>query len=294
MRRLFARAGLAALLLSSFVQAQEETIADALFREARASMRAGDFASACPKLEESYRIDPSAGTLVNLAVCLEKSGALATAATRYQLAVDTIPATDERAALARNALAALTPRVPRLRVVLAQAMPAGARVTLDGVELRDASLGSWLPVNPGKHVVGVATSSGTQQVTVALVEAQRLEHVVTAPSAEPKREAEAPAPSPPGWRRPVGWSLLGIGAAGLVTSAVFGGLALGKKSVVRDHCTDQRCDADGLDAGVAGARDVKIANIAFLVGALSAAGGGFLLLTTPGSPPAVAYAGTFR
>jgi hypothetical protein len=69
----------AALLFSGTVFAQERVAAQWLFKEARVLMKHDDYATARLKLEESQRLDPSPGTLLNLAICNEHLGQIATA-----------------------------------------------------------------------------------------------------------------------------------------------------------------------------------------------------------------------
>src|SRR5687767_11843809 len=64
---------------------------EALFREGRRLMKAGDYEGACPKLEESLRLDPALGTLFNLASCEEQLGRWATAWQHWRQAADQLP-----------------------------------------------------------------------------------------------------------------------------------------------------------------------------------------------------------
>src|SRR5262245_3713870 len=57
---LFGLSGLA-LVASAHAQASDPALAEALFQQARAEMSAGDYAGACPKFKESYRLDPATG-----------------------------------------------------------------------------------------------------------------------------------------------------------------------------------------------------------------------------------------
>src|SRR5436305_1863991 len=62
------------ILWTGAVWAQDVTGAQALFEEGRRLMAAGKYAEACPKLAASQKLDPGAGTLLNLASCYEKAG----------------------------------------------------------------------------------------------------------------------------------------------------------------------------------------------------------------------------
>src|SRR5207248_8067153 len=60
-------------------QSNDAGIASQLFDAGRDLMKRGDYASACPKLFESARLEPRVGTLARLAECEEKIGHLAAA-----------------------------------------------------------------------------------------------------------------------------------------------------------------------------------------------------------------------
>jgi hypothetical protein len=64
----FAWCGIAA------AQTESASTAETLFREGREAVKRGDYAVACPKFEESQRLDPANGTLLNLALCEEGWG----------------------------------------------------------------------------------------------------------------------------------------------------------------------------------------------------------------------------
>lgn len=135
---------------------QEQRLAQALFDDARRLMEGGQYGDACPKLAESQRLDPGGGTILNLAICHEKEGKLATARNDFDeaLAVATKDGRKDRQKIAKDRLAAIAGAIPRVTVVVAPSADIeGLEVKLDGLVLRRAAWGVEATVDPGSHVV---------------------------------------------------------------------------------------------------------------------------------------------
>jgi hypothetical protein len=135
--------------------------AEALFKSGRALVTAGDWGAGCPKFEASLALYPSPSTMLNIARCHEHDGKLATAWGDYQQAIDLNRDTAEAERrkglqqIAEKGLADLSPRLPRLRLLVAT-RPDGMSITRDGKPLPLAALGEALPVDPGVHHVLVS------------------------------------------------------------------------------------------------------------------------------------------
>lgn len=285
-------------------QAQQESVAESLFRQAREEMRQGNPRSACPKFEESYRLDPSIGTLLNLGLCEEARGRTATAWTKLRQFLDSAPAGDSRLRLAQQKLNKLETQLPWLRLVVDdQGVEQVLLVQLDGVELRDASLTEAIPVNPGEHSVRISLPTGeTNETRFHIDTAEKLQLGLSAPARlrSPAAALAAPArpamigpprpllappsatPTPPTSgryrERAVAYAIGALGIVGLATGSIFGLMAIRDRRVVRDHCPNHECqDQTSLEAVESGSRNESKAELAFMAGALGLATGGVLL-----------------
>lgn len=189
-----------ACLVSTQPARADESEAARLFREGRALMHDRRFDEACPELEESQRLEPHVGTLLNVAACHEEQGKVAEAWAEYEQALTAahVDGDVERERFARERVAALAGRVPWLTVV----PPAGGgsvRIELDGAPLSPAALGQPMPVDPGSHVVtAIAEGRAPFEARIDLDEGERRSILVPIPVGAPATTvAEAPGPRAP-------------------------------------------------------------------------------------------------
>lgn len=291
-------AGLAGLFASSRAHAdvRDAAAADALFREGRKQMVAHNYVAACAKFQESYRLDPAAGTLLNLGDCEEKSGHLAVAWTFFREAERGL-GRDDRATIAKQRADDLQKRLAFTTLKLPTGAPEGTRVFRDDVELKTASLDISLPVDPGHHVLRVASpgrAEARMSVDLAAGETREivlpLEGETVAPAAP--RAATSPGPekradagtteSRDGAISPLTWVAFGVGGVGLVVTAIGTWQVLDAKSTVEEECdANDRCSPTGKDAADRGNTASVIATIAAPIGVLGIAAGIYLLVSRP-------------
>jgi tetratricopeptide (TPR) repeat protein len=158
---------LAALAWSPAAVGQSNTaLAETLYQEGKRLMKEKNHASACPKLAESQKLDPAAGTALNLAACYDEWGKYATAWAHYNdaLALARREGQDYRVKYAEEQLKAVEKKLTKVQVNVAE-VPPGLEVTLDGRVLPAAAFGTPLPVDPGVHVIE-ATAPGKKTARI--------------------------------------------------------------------------------------------------------------------------------
>lgn len=182
----------------------DQAAATALFYEARNLMQKGNFKEACPKLEESLRLDYGIGTEFNLAECNEKIGKTATAWSGYLNVASQAKTQNQaqREKVARDRAKALEPKLPKM-IIEVPNPPSGVEVKRDGVIVGTAAWGTAVPVDPGSHKV-VVTAPGKQawETSVSATDANTTRVTVprdlpNAPVAAAPPVVKPVAPAPP-------------------------------------------------------------------------------------------------
>jgi len=283
--------------------------AEALYDQAKALMAAGKASEACPKLEESQRLDPGSGTLINLALCYEKTGRIASAWTTYREAATAARAAGnaDRERGARERAAALAPKVSKLTIeVPVDARIAGLVVTRDGVEVGSAQWGVPIPTDAGTHELsakapgyldwretttvpekGAATSVTVPKLVAAPDAAPVAPVAVAASEPKPAEPAPAPAPDEPrssglGPQRIGALVVGGVGVAGLAVGGIFGVQAFSKAEKAKETCDGSECTSQaGVTAGQEGYSAATVSTIAMIAGGVCVAAGAVLWFTAP-------------
>lgn len=269
-------------------------LAQSLFEEGNDLMRNGRFADACPKLAESQRLDPGGGTLLNLAVCLEKDGKLASAYLAYNetLAVAERDGNKSRETIARDRLAVIGPMVSRVVIVVAPEAQAldSLEVRFDTASVRRAAWGVAAPVDLGEHVVTASANGKHEWRGVIRVDKPGAVVEVKVPALEdlPKPLEPLPLPKPapridpPNTQRTIAFGFLGVAGASLVTGIITGGIGAARHA--DSKCVNGSCSTI---EGVSAERDANAfawaSNISFGATIALAATGAVLFFTAPKS-----------
>ena len=271
--------------------------ADALFRDAQLLVQKGQLAEGCAKFAESQALDPANGTLLNLALCHEKEGRVATAYRELQelLAImqnSKNPDDRERSRVATERIRQLEKKVPRVVFDIA-ALPKDASLTVDGEKINDPAYP--VLIDPGRHTVVASadkkkpreTPFEVKDVGPTTVAIEALEDDAPPPpppvAPPPSRPAPAPPPEPSFWsgQRVLGAGIAGAGLVGIGLGAVFGLETFSTRDERDRHCAGTVCDAEGIRLHDEAGTSATISTIAFGAGAVALAAGAYLFVTAP-------------
>jgi hypothetical protein len=293
-----------------------------LFRDARLLMDKGRFEQACPKLEESLRLDHGMGTQFNLAHCWEQLGRTASA---WGLFLDVAAAASaagqpKRESAARARADALEPKLARVLIQVKDPAP-GLMVTRGGEELGRGSWGTAVPVDPGAHTIEAKApgmlpwatelelnkAGETVTLVIPALQAEKVDIPAEAPITE---GGPPPEPTDTGGGISTGRAvtsvvLAAVGVGGLVTGTIFGLKSSSETSSAKELCdggtTGNVCDRDA-DGGAAEQAELEehrnnaesaalISYIGWGVGAAGLIGSAIVLFTAPSEAPPEEAAG---
>ena len=224
----------------------------ALFSEARKLVEVGDYSKACPKFEQSLRLNLGIGVQFNLADCWEHLGRTASAQALFQGAAASARAVGqvERAEVARARAEALEPRLIRMLIDVRSSDPALV-IRRNRVVVEQKSWGAATPIDAGDYwleatapnkkswalrVIVPATTSDLVSITVpplddaseapvAESQAKKKDSGARAIVAPPRSSAPLTARTDVGSRRYAGYSYalagLGVASLGLGTILAF-------------------------------------------------------------------------
>jgi hypothetical protein len=272
------RIGLAfALLTRSAVAAPESGRAheaDQLFREGVEYMKADNCPEAVPKFLSSHQLDPSAGTLVNLATCYARLGRSASAYRTFR-AAQAEAHTEGNAELGERAakgISRLTPTLTKLMVVPPHDA-AGLSLTLNGEPLAPEDSGA-IPLDPGENNLEAVMPGRSSWRHRILATDHGATIVVEVPELAPVR-VEHPAD----WRT----GAVVVGGAGVATLVAGAILAVNAKATWNqsaEGCPD-RCNAAGNAYREDGLTRASVATYMFVGGGLLTAVGAGLWVASP-------------
>ena len=206
--------------------------AEHLFREGKRLMGEGNIAAACDAFEGSYAKDPAVSTLLNLADCREKNQQYASAWGYFIEAGRKTRNKPDMAALNKTAEQRATGIEPRLSYLIInvpdEARVEGLTITRNGVAVDVIEWNRDVPVDGGTYrVEGKAPAFEPWSTTITVGNAKDKQSVNVPrfrnalPGADLSTDTPAVTEVAPWYRDPLGWTLVGVGAAASAGGVAF-------------------------------------------------------------------------
>jgi hypothetical protein len=285
---------------------QEQAAARAMFDEGKTLAAQGKYAQACPKFEESHKIEPGVGTQFHLADCYENIGKTASA---WALFLDAASKSRDsgqadREKVLRQRASQLEPKLAKLTIIVPEVSDvSGLSIARDGAAVGRGMWGTAVPVDPGRHVV-VATAAGRKRwvstVTVdksgaltvsipALAEGADETpppDVKATPVDKPEETKTEVVSSKGSVQRTLGIVIGGVGLVGLGAATYFGVTSKSKMDDSGKYCDGDVCrEQAGLDLRHDAVAFQTAAYVSAGVGAAALIGGVVLFVTAPKDEP---------
>ncbi len=223
--------------------------AAAAFQLGRDAFKANEYAKALELFQKSFAMEATPGTLLNIALTEEKLGKVATALQVFERVLSLLKADDDRLPIAKEGIARVQLRLPRLKIDRAAGAPPTLAIRLDGQPIAANLVGVAQPLDPGLHEITTSVygfEDRTYKIDVR-------EGQTTPFAVEPGKRTLVASPTSTvsvGNNAPkkATLSALGIAGAGIASlgvGIVTGVLALSKKDELVAVCPTPPCNAEG-------------------------------------------------
>ena len=289
---------LAVLASSSAARADVRAMAEALYEEGRRLLAAGRTAEACAKFDESNRLAPATGALLNLAACNETLGNTATAWAQFrsaQAAARRDNRTD-RVEFAQQHITQLEGRLSHLTIVVPPELAAAKpQIDLDGAAVGPAAWNVPVPIDPGAHrLTVVGRGAEPHPFPFAVRPDERSVRVDLTPAVASVVAAAAISASSPSaesaarrWRL-AAFITAGAAAGTLAVGSYFGLRAFSEWDRYLKDCTGTTCPPSAGDPGGNARFAARTADVTFGVGLAAGAAAGifYYLSKQPGAAAA--------
>ena len=175
------------------------------------------------------------------------------------------------------------PKMGSIKVVL-KGVPAGMTpsVSIDGVQLKEAALGTARPVDPGPHVILASVGGGDQtKASFETKEGENREVEVpvvapakpVTPTTPQQGQPTGPGPQPEKKTNVLAATGIGVGSAAVLVGLIAGGVALSKTGDLSDNCTGKICGREDWDTRDSASTWAAVSTVSFIVGAVALGAG---------------------
>lgn len=264
--------------------------AEQRFRRGQSLIQAGRVAEACREFEESQRLEPALGTLLNMANCHERIDRPLLAMREFQEAASAAHAAGiaDVESFARERASTLAREIPSLEVrVDRTTAPVGLSVRLDSALIAPPEWGIPRPLEPGRYRIEASAPgrvSFQKELTLARGSGRLIVQIPNlleaAPASESDTSSESGIAMRFGPRRIAAVVAGGVGLAGVATGTIFGLRSMSKHDDSERYCDSGRCtDPRGVELSDQARSAGNVSTIAFAIGAAGLASGAFLWFT---------------
>ena len=268
-----------------------EQKAERLFREAEQRFDKGEVEAACNAWSDSLKLSPKLGTLLNLALCHETVGRVATAWSEFHRGAAWAAQNGQRdrQEFAHAHAFALEPKLPRIILQFSTERQI-TTIEIDGEPLPEPEWALPHYLDPGDHIIAVSAPGKKRKaieihvlpggVTAQTVVLPALEDDLSIPPQAPLHPKPPPPPPKPSYtKRYVGYGVTSAGVVALGVGTYFGLRAIGKRDDIGSRCVATVCDAEGAELRDDARSAATVSTVAFGVCLVTVAAGVYLVVT---------------